>query len=123
MQSVAKTIQRGATIVVTTLDTAMGVGIGRQVELVRQTHDRLEEVVVPAHFEIEMIEHPSLLHSIQAIIAEIAADQGEALLLHEAGVVLVPGAIAGELDGRILPVPEGKQVVVEELGAVVSMEF
>ena len=92
-------------------------------DLLCQAHDGLEEVVVAAHLLVELMEQLCLGHGVQAFMAQISADQGAVLLLHEGVVVLVIGSGSGQLYVASSLSPEAQQVVVEELTAVVGMDL
>lgn len=56
-------------------------------------------------------------------MTEEGTDQGKVLLFDEAVVILVKRAAAGEFDALCRLLPEVDEVVVEELTAVVGMDF
>ena len=64
-----------------------------------------------------------MLDRIETRIAQVGTNKRGFLLLHEAVVILVPGPAAREahtLDGIL---PEGDEVVIEELAAIVRMDL
>ena len=91
--------------------------------LLGQAHDRLEEVVIEPHVVVQPIESLSLQHRVEALGAQVSPDQGGILLLDEAVVVLVVRAATRQLHLLDPFAPEADQVGVEELAAVVRMDF
>ena len=84
-------------------------------------HQGLEEVVVEVQQGIEGIEGLDLSHGVQATVAHIGADMRAVVLLDKAVVVFVIGAAAGK--GDLLLLEKGPDEVVEELRAVIAMDF
>jgi len=86
--------------------------------------DRFEQVVVETHVLVEGIEFLGLPGRQQAHVArQVGAHQGVVLLLHEAVIVLLPGAAAADATPLQTLAQEGLEMIVEELGAVVAMHF
>ncbi len=98
--------------------------------LLTQAHDGLEEVVIEPHFVIELIERQGLRHGVEALIAQVSADQSKVLPLpasrqvfNEIVIVLLEGATAREMNTLDNVLPEAHKVVVEELTAVIGVDF
>ena len=102
---------------------AGGASRGGKDGFVLQTQDRLEEVVIQPHQVVELVQQVGLPDGVQALIAQVGADEGVVLLLDEAVVVTLEGPAAGELNGPVTILPEATQMIVEELAAVVGVEF
>jgi hypothetical protein len=85
--------------------------------------DGLEEVVVEPHSVIEAVEGSGLGDRVEALMAEVASDEGGVLLLDEAVVVLVERATAGEAEARDSVVPVADEMIIEELTAIVRMDL
>src|SRR5229473_708953 len=83
----------------------------------------LKQVVVEPHLLIERIQRCDLLRSVQAEVPEILTHQRVVLLLHHAIIVLVIGTAATQAHAFHLVFPEAHQVLIEELAAVVGMQF
>ena len=99
--------------------------------LLLEMHNGLKEVVVDPHLVVELTEGQGLGNRVESIIAQVGAYEGGVLLFDEAVIVsfgfaqdrFVIGSAAGEMDARHFLFPESLQVVVEELGAVVRVDF
>src|SRR3989304_5085412 len=100
-----------------------GGGDGGKDGFLFETQDGLEEVVVEPHVVVKLVEQMGLPDGVQALIAEVGADQGAVLLLDEAVVVALEGSAARELNALVTVLPEAAQMIVEELAAVVGVNF
>ena len=95
----------------------------REDRLFDDTHDRLEEVVIEPHQVVEAVDILGLLHGVQAVIAPVGTYGVGIALFDERVVVLVVGPTAGQVHLRGLLFPEASHMVIEELAAVVGMNF
>lgn len=115
-------IERGLGVVEATLDP--GVLARDRCDLfLDQMHHGLEEVVVEPHLVVETIEQTGLFDGVQAIIADDSSHQGGILLFHLAIVILVIGATARQDGTADTLAEETQEVLVQELAAVVRVQF
>ncbi len=116
-------VEGGLGVVETAFDLDPATIVGGENDFLGQAHDGLEEVVVAPHVVIELVEKDGLRDGIETVVAEIGPDEGIVFLLDETVVILVPGARARKLQVFDLVAPEADQVVIEELAAVVGVNF
>jgi len=91
--------------------------------LFAQAHDRLEQVMVAPHLIIQRIEAIGLGHRVQAPPPQVGPHEGGIFLLYKAIIVLVIRAGATQRQPGDFFAPEADKLVVQELAAIIGMQF
>src|ERR1700730_18851269 len=86
-------------------------------------HHWLKEVVIHPHFVIQHIHRSYLLRGLQADGPEILANERIILLLDKAIIIFLIGTAPTQLEASDRFTPEAHQVMVEEFGAIIGMQF